>query len=36
MRKIKELEERIGRLESLRNCDNEVCEKLENYRKESK
>ena len=25
MRKIKELEERIGRLESLRNCDNEVC-----------
>lgn len=25
MRKIKELEERIDRLESIRNCDNEVC-----------
>ena len=25
MRKIKELEERIGRLESLRTCDNEFC-----------
>lgn len=25
MRKIKELEERIDRLESMRNCDNEVC-----------
>ena len=25
MRKIKELEARIDRLESLRNCDNEVC-----------
>lgn len=27
MRKIKELEERIDRLESMRNCDNEVCAK---------
>lgn len=25
MRKIKELEKRIDRLESIRNCDNEVC-----------
>lgn len=25
MRKIKELEERIDRLERARNCDNEVC-----------
>lgn len=25
MRKIKELEARIDRLESMRNCDNEVC-----------
>lgn len=25
MRKIKELENRIDRLERLRNCDNEVC-----------